>query len=953
MKPPTKRLTREQVAELEIGHTDLSSTQARVLVVGFLLILAVIPIARQLAAFTDYGGVGWSILAEASGESLATARQGGLLQANRTLLQGMNRFESQLDERSHLQALLLPPTQALFTGFLNTGNEEVYTGLDGWLFYRPGIDHLIGPGFLEPKQLQARRQSGNEWETPPQPDPVVAILDFAAQLAERGIDLVVVPVPAKASIHPEKFTARYQADVAPIHNASYGQCMAELQDPKLFLDTRLDGYHGIMRNPANRAIYEAALKRLVTTCEGREADLVTVFDPSGLLASRARETGEPQFLSTDTHWTARAMELVAQRLAESIPGPLALPERRRAKTTLVAGSASQPGDLVAMLRLPPASTRYRSVPQSLQVVTSEDKPWRPDPEADILLLGDSFSNIYSDSSLKWGESAGFAEHLSQALDRPIDAIRQNGGGANAARAELANELRRANDRLAGKKLVIWQFAARELSAGDWRLLSMKVGKRTRRTQSLEGTTRQVSGIVKAMAPLPRPGHTPYKDHIVWVHLTDITGDAALAGGSALVYMRSMRDGKLTEVTRLRKGRRAQLSLRGWEDVKTQYGRIRREEPTDDDLILEEPLWGELGEAPADVTERASATPVAQPEATPTARQSGTPPALPPEELRQIRSSFGKLAASADGLMTVAGRNGWYFHSAELRQMALGQFWGKAALHIQPPRDARLADPLAAILAYHEECKRNGIELIVLPIPAKSVIYPEHLLDPTVCKTAEPRIDTAHQAFYDELRESGVDVLDLVPLFLAHRADAEGPVYCKQDTHYSPRACVLIAEEIAKQLKDRDWLTAMDRRDYGTRAETITITGDLCRELKTRRPPKEKLAIRRVGEGRDLTPIKPDDTSPVLLLSDSHGLVFHAGNEMHARGAGLPDQLAKELGFPVDLLAVMGSAARPARVSLFRRIRRDPGYLKRKKVIIWCFTVREFTNSSWGVIPLKK
>ncbi|MBT7302746.1 MAG: hypothetical protein HN849_24665, partial [Victivallales bacterium] len=99
MKPPTKRLTREQVAELEIGHTDLSSTQARVLVVGFLLILAVIPIARQLAAFTDYGGVGWSILAEASGESLATARQGGLLQANRTLLQGMNRFESQLDER--------------------------------------------------------------------------------------------------------------------------------------------------------------------------------------------------------------------------------------------------------------------------------------------------------------------------------------------------------------------------------------------------------------------------------------------------------------------------------------------------------------------------------------------------------------------------------------------------------------------------------------------------------------------------------------------------------------------------------------------------------------------------------------------------------------------------------------------------------------------------------------
>ena len=53
------------------------------------------------------------------------------------------------------------------------------------------------------------------------------------------------------------------------------------------------------------------------------------------------------------------------------------------------------------------------------------------------------------------------------------------------------------------------------------------------------------------------------------------------------------------------------------------------------------------------------------------------------------------------------------------------------------------------------------ELIVLPIPAKSVIYPEQVLDPTVCKAAEPRLDATHQAFYAELRRSGVDVLDLV------------------------------------------------------------------------------------------------------------------------------------------------------------------------------------------------
>ncbi|MBT4818238.1 MAG: hypothetical protein HON70_21200, partial [Lentisphaerae bacterium] len=68
---------------------------------------------------------------------------------------------------------------------------------------------------------------------------------------------------------------------------------------------------------------------------------------------------------------------------------------------------------------------------------------------------------------------------------------------------------------------------------------------------------------------------------------------------------------------------------------------------------------------------------------------------------------------------------------------------------------------------------------------------------------------------------------------------------------------------------------------------------------------------------------------------------------------LPDQLAAELKFAVDLIAVRGSAARPARVTLYRKIRRDPDYLTSKRMIIWCFTVREFTDSSWGVIPLKR
>ncbi len=76
--------------------------------------------------------------------------------------------------------------------------------------------------------------------------------------------------------------------------------------------------------------------------------------------------------------------------------------------------------------------------------------------------------------------------------------------------------------------------------------------------------------------------------------------------------------------------------------------------------------------------------------------------------------------------------------------------------------------------------------------------------------------------------------------------------------------------------------------------------------------------------------------------------------MHARGAGLFEQLAFELQIEPDLIAVRGSAATPARVTLYRRTRADPAYLATKKVVVWFFAAREFTESSgWAKVPVAK
>jgi hypothetical protein len=71
----------------------------------------------------------------------------------------------------------------------------------------------------------------------------------------------------------------------------------------------------------------------------------------------------------------------------------------------------------------------------------------------------------------WGESAGLAPQLALALGRPIDVIAQNDAGAFATRQLLARELAAGEDRLAGKRVVIWQFAVRELGVGDWKPVS--------------------------------------------------------------------------------------------------------------------------------------------------------------------------------------------------------------------------------------------------------------------------------------------------------------------------------------------------------------------------------------------------------------------------------------------------------------------------------------------------
>lgn len=300
---------------------------------------------------------------------------------------------------------------------------------------------------------------------------------------------------------------------------------------------------------------------------------------------------------------------------------------------------------------------------------------------------------------------------------------------------------------------------------------------------------------------------------------------------------------------------------------------------------------------------------------------------------------------------VSGKDGWLFFVPELRSISVGDFWGDMAKMVSKASNPAYADPLPAILDFKKQLDTVGIELIFVPIPAKATIYPEMISEHTTTK----RTDKQLKEFYKILRKQGLSVLDLTDLFLENRNTNSNPLYCKQDTHWSGQACVLTAKAIATHIGTPSWMDEIPKRKAFLETRNVEITGDLWKELGKTDLPKEQLQLTFVKIDREATNLiqpfgKSWRESPVVLLGDSHNLVFHAGSGMHAQGAGLPDHLAYQLGFSVDVVAVRGSGATPSRLNLFRR----QDNMKGKRVVVWCLSVREFTEGQgWRKVPVIK
>jgi len=315
----------------------------------------------------------------------------------------LKEFEETLGRDSRLGALARERYQSLLTGLLRQGNEKVIVGRQGFLFFRKEVEMASGPGFLS-RRSHARRGSGDEASARAASDPVTAIADYGRRLRARGVRLIFIPLPLKPFLYPEHLWPGYPAEAGPAWNP-------------------------------DRARFEEELSRA-------GVDVLDVTDDLW----RAKAEGEV-FLRRDTHWTPLGLRAAADRIAgrlEPLLGPPGAAAERRTVTV------TNGGDLLRMIDAGAAFP-----PQTVELLQG---PARGDDAAAVLLLGDSFTNVYSRKELDWGEGAGLGEQLAFRLGQPVQVLALNGGGATAVRELLA----RKPSALAHKKVVVWACSARDL-----------------------------------------------------------------------------------------------------------------------------------------------------------------------------------------------------------------------------------------------------------------------------------------------------------------------------------------------------------------------------------------------------------------------------------------------------------------------------------------------------------
>ncbi len=309
------------------------------------------------------------------------------------------------------------------------------------------------------------------------------------------------------------------------------------------------------------------------------------------------------------------------------------------------------------------------------------------------------------------------------------------------------------------------------------------------------------------------------------------------------------------------------------------------------------------------------------------------------KIKSVRKDLAALLmALPRDKLSIEGKDGWLFFRSGIDYVLGGD------LTIQPADK----NPLPRLVEFQKYLSAMNVPLLFVMVPDKAEVY----FDKLPIKTPEDVYSIVNpyaRKFLRDAQEAGIEVVDLLPLFLAaKRTDAKGEgLFQKQDTHWSTQGLLIAAQAISERIRLFGWYREMKPVRYSTKDTVIQKQGDLVDKLaeadRTKFPPVS-LEARQVL-GQDNRPYKPNDGSaPILLIGDSFTGVFEI---IDCKGAGVGAHIAQKTGVPVEVITSWGGG--PLVRDKLVRVRQK--VLAQKRVVIYLMAARDLYNYSQGWLPL--
>ncbi|MBN1128068.1 MAG: hypothetical protein JXA71_03735 [Chitinispirillaceae bacterium] len=290
----------------------------------------------------------------------------------------------------------------------------------------------------------------------------------------------------------------------------------------------------------------------------------------------------------------------------------------------------------------------------------------------------------------------------------------------------------------------------------------------------------------------------------------------------------------------------------------------------------------------------------------------------------------------------AGKDGWLFFRGEIDYLNGGDLTAQA----------KGKNPLPVLREFKSYLDRNNISLLFCVVPNKSDVYYEKL---PVDAPADPGviINPWGRKFLSDLENAGIEVVDLLPDFLAaKKGDAKNreALYQKNDTHWTLRGLLVAARLIAGRIKQYPWYRELENGKVAfSLKDTVCFRlGDIVDrmpESDRRGYPADRMAAQQVlnPDGSLYKASRPD--APIMLIGDSFTGVFEL---IDCKGAGVGAHIAAECGVPVDVITSWGGGPL-VRDKMLRARKND---LPKKRLVVYLMVARDLFNYSQSWLPME-